>query len=123
MGNQDKRVLIFREITLEPFNMFFVQIIGRLVQQKNIRFFQQQLRQQNFCPLAAGKIRNLPIKPQIQEPQRPRNFLHLGVNHIKIMHGQHVLNFAQLFHESCHFLFARASQKITDFIHTGFHIK
>ena len=31
MGDQDKGILIFLKIALEPFNMIYIQIVGRLV--------------------------------------------------------------------------------------------
>ena len=43
MGNEDKRIFIFLQIPLQPFDMLLVQIIGRLVQKQNIRLLKQQL--------------------------------------------------------------------------------
>ena len=51
MADQDKCVLIFIQITLEPFDMFRIQIVGRLIQQQNIGLFQQKFAQQNFGTL------------------------------------------------------------------------
>mgnify|MGYP006907175417 CR=1 FL=1 len=44
MGNQDKRILIFVQITSEPFDVLFIKVVSRFVQQQNVRFFQKQLR-------------------------------------------------------------------------------
>ena len=37
MGNQDKCVLIFLKIPLQPFNVLGVQVVGGLIQKQDIR--------------------------------------------------------------------------------------
>ena len=37
MGNQDKCILILLQITAQPFDMLFIQIVSRLVKKKDIR--------------------------------------------------------------------------------------
>ena len=41
MRDQNKRILVIQQITLQPRNMFLIQIVSRLIQKKDIRFFQQ----------------------------------------------------------------------------------
>ena len=41
MGNQDECILILIQIPLQPFDMLHIQIVGRLIQKQDIRFFQQ----------------------------------------------------------------------------------
>ena len=43
MGDQNKSIFVFLKIPLQPFNMLYVQIVGRLVKKKDIRFLKQQL--------------------------------------------------------------------------------
>ena len=43
MRNKDEGVFVFNQIAFQPFDVIFVQIVGRLIQKKNIRFFQKQL--------------------------------------------------------------------------------
>ena len=54
MGDQDKSIFILIEIPLQPLDMLHIQIVGRLVQKKDIRFFQKQLAQQYLRSLAAS---------------------------------------------------------------------
>ena len=123
MGNQDKCILIIQKITLQPCNMFFVQIVGRLVQKKDIRFFQKKFTKENFCSLTTTQVCYVTIQAQIQKSQRPGYFFHLGIDHIKIMKCQLILNSTQFFHQGIHFIFAGRSQKITDLIHSLFLLK
>ena len=54
MGNQNKGTFVFLEIALQPGNMLLIQVVGRLVQQKDVRFLQQKLSKQNLGPLASA---------------------------------------------------------------------
>ena len=54
MADQDKGIFIIVQITFQPFNMLCIQIVGGLIQEKNIRFLQQKLAQQNLGTLPAG---------------------------------------------------------------------
>ena len=65
MGNEDERILIFLEIPFQPFNVHLVQIVGWLIQQQNVRFFQQQLAQKHLGPLSAAQIRHILVQPDV----------------------------------------------------------
>ena len=54
VGDKDKCILILLQITLQPFDMFFIQIVGRLVQKQDIRFLQKQLAKQDLGSLTAA---------------------------------------------------------------------
>ena len=54
MRYQDKGVFIIVQIPFQPFDMFCVQIVGRLVQEKDIGFLQEQLAKQNLGALPAA---------------------------------------------------------------------
>ena len=86
MGDQDKSIFIILKIALQPFNMLFVQIVGRLVQKQDIRLFQKQLCQEGpwFADRRVSSVtsRSRPISSQ---SQCPANFLYFCVDHVKIM--------------------------------------
>lgn len=69
MGNQNKGVLIVLQKFGKPFDMFNVQIVGRLVQQQNLGVLQQQLSKQNLAALTAGKLAYVFIKPMLPRPR------------------------------------------------------
>ena len=73
--------------------------------------------------LAAAQLGNVTIQPDIGQPQGASHFLHFGVYHIKIMHGEHVLYGSQLFHIHVQFFRGGLSHFLTDFIHMSFHFK
>ena len=52
MGDQDKCIFIIIEIPFQPLNMFHIQIVGRLIQQQNIRLLQQQFTKKYLCSLS-----------------------------------------------------------------------
>ena len=54
MRDQDKSILIVIQVTLQPLNMFRIQIVGRLVKKQNVRFLQQKLAQKNLGALPAA---------------------------------------------------------------------
>ena len=118
MGNQNKRILIIQKVPLQPCDMLLVQIVGRLVQKKDIRFFQKEFCQKNLRSLTAAQICYVTFQSQIQKSQRSCNLFHLGVDHIKVMKGQLILNISQFLHQCIHFLRIRTSQHIADFVHT-----
>ena len=123
MGNQNKGILIIGQIPFQPGNMLGIQVVGRLVQQENVRFFQQKLAKQHLGTLTAAKVCDILVKSQVQKPQGSCHFLHLGVNHVKIVHGEQILNGAKLFHVGVHFFRRSFPHPVADFIHAGFHLK
>ena len=44
VGNKDKSILIFLKIAFQPCNVFFIQIVGGLIQKKNIRITKNTLQ-------------------------------------------------------------------------------
>ena len=54
MGDQDKSTFIFLKIALQPGNMLFIQIVGRLVQKKDVRLFQKQFSKKDFSTLSTA---------------------------------------------------------------------
>ena len=62
MGNQNEGMLVVLQELCEPFDMFNVKIVSRLVQQQNLGVLQQQLSKQNLAALTAGKLADVFIK-------------------------------------------------------------
>ena len=85
MGNEDKRIFIFLQIPLQPFDMLLVQIIGRLVQKQNIRLLKQQLSKQHLGSLAAGQLCHILLHSDVSQAQSPSYLVYLGVNGIEIV--------------------------------------
>ena len=54
MRNQDKCIFIIQKITFQPGDVFFVEVVCRLVQKKNVRFLQKQLAKKDFCSLTTA---------------------------------------------------------------------
>ncbi len=54
VGNEDKRILILVQVAFQPFDVLLVQVVGGLVQQQDVRLFQQELAQQYLGTLAAA---------------------------------------------------------------------
>ena len=123
MRNQDEGIFVIQQITFQPCDMFFIEVVCRLVQKKDIRLFQKQFAQKYFCSLATAQIRHITVKTQIQKPQCSGNLFYLCIDHIKIMKGKLILNCAEFFHQHVHFFLICTSEKITDFVHTLFFLK
>ena len=54
MRNQDKCIFIIQKITFQPGDVFFVEVVCRLVQKKDIWLFKKQLAQKYFCSLTTA---------------------------------------------------------------------
>ena len=55
MGDRDNCAWILLEMMFQPGNGFSIQVVGGLIQKKDVRFFQEQSTQGHTSPLAAGK--------------------------------------------------------------------
>ena len=67
MGNQDKGIFIVLQVALEPVNMLGIQVVGRLVQEQDIWFFQEELGQKNLGPLPTGQLSNIRVHAIIHD--------------------------------------------------------
>ena len=85
MGDQNKSIFVFLKIPLQPFNMLYVQIVGRLVKKKDIRFLKQQLSKKDLGSLTAGKLSYVTVHTDLIQPKSTADFLYFRVDHIKIM--------------------------------------
>ena len=54
MGDQDECAFIFLKIAFQPGDMLFIQVVGGLVQKKDIWFLQKKLPEQDLGPLASA---------------------------------------------------------------------
>lgn len=76
-----------------------VQIVGRLVQQKDVGLFQQKLAQKHLCALAAGQLGNVLFQTDVCKPEGAPDLLYLRIDHIKIVRGQKLLQRSRFFHQ------------------------
>ena len=107
MGNENKSVLVVRQIPLEPFNVFSIKVVCRLVQQENFRIFQQKLCQKNLRTLTARKLVYFSVETYIAKPQTSCDLFNTGINSVIASRFQHILNLAHVLHELIHFLRGR----------------
>ena len=56
MGNDHNGFLVVAQIVLQPLNGRDIQMVGRLVQKKNIRLAEKKLDKCKLCLLAAGEF-------------------------------------------------------------------
>ena len=56
MGYQHHRAGIIGQMMLQPRNCFRIKVVGRLVEQKKVGLFKQQLTQGHAALFAAGEI-------------------------------------------------------------------
>ena len=104
--------------------MFLIQIIGRLIQKQNVRFFQKQFPEQYLCSLSAAEFGNIFFYSDIQQSECSCNLFHPGIDHIIIMRGQKILYRAKLFHISIHLFCVsfRIRKRITYLRHSCIHL-
>ena len=103
--------------------MLHIQIVRRLVQQQDIWLFQKQFPEQYLRSLSAAQIRYIAVQPDVGQPQRTSDFLHLRIDGIKIVVHQKILDRSQLFHHHVHLILRCLAQMVADFIHLHFQLK
>ena len=93
MRHRDDRALVFAQVPLEPCDGLRVEVVGRLVQEENVGFLQEQPAECDAAPLAARKyVHHLvgrrtaqgvhrEFQPRVQVPSvvRVQFFLQLGL--------------------------------------------
>ena len=70
--DQHERVGIGFEIGFEPVARFEIEMVGRLVEQQQIRFFEQQFRQRDAHLPAAGELFHAPLPVVAAEAEARR---------------------------------------------------
>src|SRR5699024_4682770 len=95
----------------------FIQIVGGLVQQEDVRFFEKQLPEQDLRPLSAAQIRDIFLKTNVEKTEGAGNLFYFSINNIEIVHRQCILYRAQLFHHAFHLVLGSASELVADIVH------
>ena len=62
VGDQDDGLGVFLQVAFQPLDRLHVQMVGRLVQQQDVRLDQQQLDEADLGLLAAGERRDRPVQ-------------------------------------------------------------
>ncbi|MNZ98701.1 hypothetical protein D3C78_1179980 [compost metagenome] len=75
------------QITLQPFDMLFIKIVGRLVKKQNVRLFKQQLGKQYLSTLTTTQVIHVFIQPDICKSKTSSSFVNFGIDQIKILTG------------------------------------
>ena len=87
MRDHDERALPVQQRLLQPLDGFQVEVVGRLVQQQQIRLLEQQLRQQCARALAAAQMRQLLAVLILVEAQPAE---HLADAHLVVIAAGHL---------------------------------
>ena len=100
--------------------MLHIEIVGRLVQKQDVRFFQQEFSEKDLGTLSTGQFRHITLQSQIQQSQRPCYLFDFRVNDVKIVHRQKILDRSQFFHHLFHLFRGSLSHLIADGVHLLF---
>ena len=122
VGNQDEGVLILLEIPFQPGNVLHIQIVGRLVQQKDVRFFQQKFCQKDFRSLSAGKLGDIALQADLFQTESAADLFDSGIQNIKIMRIHHLLDYAEFFHHCIQLVLGGIAHGVADRVHPLFHL-
>ncbi len=82
--NQDEGVRIVSQILLQPVARFQIQVIGGLVEQQQIGFFEQQFGQRDAHLPAAGKLFRAPLPVVAREAKPDEHRAHLRLDRIAV---------------------------------------
>ncbi len=95
MGDEDDAALVFAQRVLEPRDGFRVEMVGRLVEQQDVRRVEQQARQRDAALLAARQRRDVGVA--VGTAQRVHRLVDLAVEIPKALRLDLVLQPAHLF--------------------------
>ena len=123
MRHQDEAVLIVDQITLQPFNMFDIEIIGRFVQNQDRRILQQQFGQQHLGALPAAQIADVPVQADIAKPQPVGHFLDFGVQHVEAAVIEQILQLTDIRHHLVQLVRIRLAHPVVNAQHLGFPVE
>ena len=84
VGNEDKGIFIVLQVTFEPIDMLRIQVVGWLVQEKDIWFSRSNLAKRTLvrCPPERGRY--ICLHAKVHDPKSPRHFIYLGIQGIEI---------------------------------------
>ena len=97
MGDRQDRARVAGEVLLEPEHALRVEVVGRLVEQEQVRLAQQQLAQRHPAPLAPGQVHDRKVRRRAA--QRVHRLLELGVDLPGVGVVEDLLQLAHLLHE------------------------
>ena len=100
--DRDDRARVVLEEALEPRHRFGVEMVGRLVEQQQVRRLQQQAAQRDAAPLAAGQRRDVGVGRR--QPQRVHRQLEPRVEVPGVGRFDPVLDLALLLEDLVHLL-------------------
>ena len=104
MRNDDKGVLVIRQVVLEPLDVLGVEVVRRLVEQQDFRVLEQELRQEDLRALAARELVHLAVKADVAQAEAACDLFDARVNRIVAARLEDVLYIADVLHELVHFL-------------------
>ena len=82
--NEDKGIFIVLQVAFKPIDMLRIQVVGWLIQEKDIWFFKKQFSQKDLGPLPTWQGGHIRIHPKVHNPKSTRHFIDLGIQGIKI---------------------------------------
>ena len=123
MRNQNKSIFVIIQIPFQPFYMIFIEIIGRLIQKKNVRLFQQQFGHQNLCALAAGQFRDVSVQTDFLETESTGYLVYFCIDQIKIMLVQQILICTGFIQQIFHFFRGGFRHPVKHPVHFLLHFK
>ncbi len=110
MGNRDDRAFVVLEVLFQPANRLGVQVVGRFVQQQDVRLFEQQATERHTPPFTAGE--HVDGRVAGRAAQGVHGQLQLAVQIPCVQRVQAVLHLALAVHELVHFGVAHGFAKL-----------
>ena len=90
--DQHERVRIVVEILFQPVARFEIEMVGRLVEQQQVRFLQQQLRQRDAHLPAAGELVGQPRPVFFAEAETSQHRSDFGLDRVAVARPEFVLD-------------------------------
>ena len=88
MADHQHRTGVTLEVIFQPFHGGKIQVVGGLVQNEDVRLFQQQLCQTQSCQFAAGEHRNVLLPCILRKAHAGQHLFDVHV-HVVAVGGVH----------------------------------
>ena len=95
MGNQNDREGIGLEVALQPVARLDVQVVGRLVEQQDVRFGEKQPGQGDPHLPAAGELAAFTLPVRGEKTQAAQDIAHLRFHGIATLEAEFLLKMAE----------------------------
>ncbi len=110
VGDRDDRPRVFRKVMLQPFHGFGIEVVGRLVEEKDVGLLEKQAAESHAALLASRE--NLDLRVAGRAPKGIHGELQAGIEIPRIYRVEALLDLSLPLEEGAHLVLAERARKL-----------